>query len=490
MVDGRGLSSERKKQLEEHFDIGRIYTAKIKDNRDPNRNGSLRVWIKESNYDETNVDKWITVRFASPFWGTTPDNKSDANSFQNSKKSYGMWFVPPDIGNYVLICFVGNNDAFWFSCVPESFVNNMVPGIPAEKTFANTSVDLPAVEYNRNLTASDTTRPSHDSLSNGLINQGLYQDDVRGRTTSSARREAPSRTHGILTPRGQQFIMDDGWTIEDLPDSIRSWLKKENRDPSNVDPLHRPGINPANRDYTKTGERHDEGIRLRTRSGAQILISETYGHIYFISRDGESWLELNNDGNIDIYGTGSLNIHTETDINLRADRDLNFEAGRNINAKAAGGNIKIESTGDTDWVIGGNQTITVTGKMHSAVGGNWVQQSTGSMHLNSGSSLFQSSSAATHIRAGGNIIQSGAIIHLNGPAASPANEATAATAPTGYTGINIKQRTSTANPTGRGNVVISDRIIDTISPRVPTHEPWAGRGYENPPIKPNPKKEP
>lgn len=487
-INPRVQSKEQRENQLMHFDIGRIYTAKIKDNREPGRNGALKVWIKESQFDETNAEKWITVRYAPPFWGTTPDNRADGDSFETTKKSYGMWFIPPDLGNYVLVCFINNNDAFWFASVPEAYINNMVPGIPSESTFASSS-DLPTAEYNRVLTDGIETkkRPAHDPLVNGLLNQGLISDFVRGQSTSSARREAPSRVQGILTPRGSQLVMDDGWLPEELPDGFKTWLKAEDRNGYGTKTDHRqPGLNPANRNYTKTGERHDEFIRFRTRTGSQILISETYGHLYFITRDGESWMELNNDGNIDIYGTGSINFHAETDFNIRADRDVNIESGRNINIKAAGdhssgtGDIKIESVNHTDFVIGGNQFITVTGKIHTSAAGEYVQQSGTGMHLNSGTVMNLSSSANTNIRAGGDIIESGTNIHMNGPVATPANSADPATAPTTNTGVNIKQRTGIADPANNTNATVSDRTIDTISGRVPTHEPWVGREYENP----------
>lgn len=492
MAKARGQTASEKQISFENFDRGRIYVAKVKDNRDPERNGTLRVWIKESQFDEENYENWIPVRYAPPFWGTTPHNRSDQDSFENTKKSYGMWFVPPDIENHVLVCFINNHTAFWFASVPEAYMNHMVPGIASGKTFAS-STDLPVAEYNRTLTGEDRTRPAHDPLVRGLLNQGLAADYVRGQSTSSARREAPSRVQGILTPRGHQIVLDDGWREEELPDNFRSWLASEFKDPKKS--FKKPSDNPVNKNSTDTGNRNDEMIRFRTRSGAQVMISETYGHIYFITRDGASWVELNNDGNIDFYGAGSFNVHAEQDLNFRADRDVNIEAGRNINFKAAGdhtdsgGDIKFESVGNFDTVIGGDYKISVTGKIHQSSSGEWVQQSSTGMHLNSGGVLNQSSSAATNIRAGARVIISGSQIHTNGPQAAPANSTDAASAPSVFSGVNIKQLSQPADPANGSRAQVVDRSIETISARIPTHEPWPGRGYENPQQMPKPTKE-
>jgi len=476
-----------------HFDIGRIYTAKIKDNRDPDRNGRLRVWLKESQYDEEDFEKWITVRYAPPFWGTTPDNKASENTFEHTKKSYGMWFVPPDLGNYVLVCFVNNNDAFWFASVPESFVNNMVPGIPSEKTYASSEGDLPASEYNRALTSESATRPVHDPLTNGLINQGLLTDLVRGQTSSSARREAPSRVHGILTARGNGVVFDDGWTFDELPDQFKSWLYEQDRKSvSGKKDFRQPGLNPANRNSSTTGERHNELVRFRTRSGTQILLSETYGHIYFITRDGNSWLELNNDGNIDVYGSGSLNLRAEIDFNIRADRDVNIESGRNINFKAAGdhtdgqGNIKLYSVNDSDWKVDGKMTIEVVGNFHQSSDAIVVLESGSGMHFKSGNVLNLQSSSQTSMLAGDDIVMVGSNIHFNGPAASTASSADSATLPD-VIESNIKERVSAPTfGSNKTNSQVQDRTVETITKRTPTHEPWVGRNYENPAPLPKP----
>src|ERR1035441_8550785 len=74
-------------------------------------------------------------------------------------------------------------------------------------------------------------RPTYTPLFNGLKLQGLSNDPLRGAGTSSVWRDDTPTVQGWLTPQGNQIILDDG-----------------------------PGT---------------QMIRLRTKSGAQILISET-----------------------------------------------------------------------------------------------------------------------------------------------------------------------------------------------------------------------
>ena len=63
-------------------------------------------------------------------------------------------------------------------------------------------------------------------------------------------------------------------------------------------------------------------IRLRTRNGAQIMINDEHGMVYIISRDGYNWIELSNDGKIDVYAKGSISMHSAEDVNIHADNNI------------------------------------------------------------------------------------------------------------------------------------------------------------------------
>jgi hypothetical protein len=84
--------------------------------------------------------------------------------------------------------------------------------------------------------------------------------------------------------------------------------------------------------YMDDGEDH-EHIRIRTRSGTQLLLDETNGLLYAINKSGTSWIEMDAEGNIDIFGAKSFSVRAQQDINFRADRDINVEAGRKINVR-------------------------------------------------------------------------------------------------------------------------------------------------------------
>ena len=63
---------------------------------------------------------------------------------------------------------------------------------------------LPAGEINKtnagNPAFVDTDKPVNKNYATSLVISGLLADNIRGTTTSSARRESPSQAFGIATP--------------------------------------------------------------------------------------------------------------------------------------------------------------------------------------------------------------------------------------------------------------------------------------------------
>lgn len=294
-----------------------VFVGFVKDATDVQRNGRLMVWIPELGSAPENKEGWIIVNYCSPFAGATnveTISKTNPESFDTTQTSYGMWMVPPDINNQVLIMFINGDPSrgIWIGSLFNQFMNNMVPAMAADaKSYQYPGKKVPVAEYNKwdtKITQPDRAlKPYQKTKFKGIGNQGLVADSARGTTTSSARREAPSNVFGIITPGppindnvsagdirrkgGSSFVMDDG-----------------------------------------TGS---EYVQLTTKTGAQIKIDETNGFIYLINRDGTAWVQMDQKGNIDIFGATNISMRSQRDINFRADRNINFEAGQNIFLKAA-----------------------------------------------------------------------------------------------------------------------------------------------------------
>jgi hypothetical protein len=332
------------------------------------------------------------------------------NNYNGTQKSYGFWAVPPDVGGIVAVIFIeGNIDqGYWIGCVQDDYMNFMIPGLAA--TELHNDIQSPGkkvvAEYNKKVNEGaqkDTTqikKPVHP-FNTVIGTQGLALDETRGTTTSSARRDMPSNVYGWSTPGpvdrrpgakigdighneskvtgafvsrlgGSTFVMDDG-----DPTLLRT-------SPASKGP-------PAYVSASVGGDPtipHNELIRLRTRTGHQILLHNSEDLIYIGNARGTTWIELTSNGKIDIYAADSVSIHTKNDLNITADRDINMSAGGKVNI-SSGDKMNFASSADMELVSGADTAITSTG--------------------------------TSHINSGGNHLETAAQIHMNGPNAKVAS---------------------------------------------------------------------
>jgi predicted chitinase/uncharacterized protein (DUF2345 family) len=237
----------------------------------------------------------------------------------------------------------------------------------------------------------------------------------------------------------------------------------------------------------------NELVRIRTRTGHQILMHNSQDLIYIANSKGTAWIELTSNGKIDVYAADSVSIHTEADFNFRADRDINIEAGRNIHMRA-GKNMETNITGYNYLVVDGDQKIAVRGK-HDETIGNLVSITAGlGYDVESGGQINFSAEGAVSVAsegninlgtagvlnlgANGNVLISGSNVHLNGPAAGAPNIATSAEVPPDLPLFSLPDKqVSYGWSDGK---FYNTGTIKTIMQRVPTHEPWPQHENINP----------
>lgn len=477
------------------------FLAKVISHHDKNYMGILEVQLyRESGNDEAAEGQLQQARYLSPFWGiTSVDFVSDAeDNYNNTQKSYGMWMIPPDVGSTVMVIFVKGEGYFWIGCVLDDKKNFMTPGYAStyynvDETKVTDKERVPVAEFNsiigaETLDATAITKPATPQEV-VLNNQGLLEDDIRGITTSSARRETPSMVFGISTPGpldkqdgaktgdtgkreyrtnntpvsrlgGSSFVMDDGddkfLRKTKASDGPPEYARVENQE-TDGDPTLL----------------HNELMRFRTRTGHQILMHNTEDLIYIGNARGTTWIELTSDGKIDIFAQDSVSVHSKNDLNFYADRDINMEAGRNFNLKVAerhqtevgtdkicivNGNVAIQ--------VDGTQDETITGAHTQSFGATWDVTTGAAVNITTGGELNLNVSGASVVSSSGDFTISaantaidGGNINFNSGIAGPAGSATAATAPEPLPTID--------NPTE-----VEGETITSIMARIPTMEPY------------------
>jgi hypothetical protein len=85
-------------------------------------------------------------------------------------------------------------------------------------------------------------------------------------------------------------------------------------------------------------------MRFRTTAGHQILLDDTNERIYIATAKGNNWIEMDQDGNIDMYTNNKVSVRGK-DINFTADDTIRFHAGKAIHMYS-GGDIHTEAVTD------------------------------------------------------------------------------------------------------------------------------------------------
>lgn len=452
---------------------GGPFLAKVVNHLDPAYMGTLEVEVLRAVGNDDKADGQLhQVRMMSPFWGQTSVDYvgKDPNDYNNTQKSYGMWFVPPDPGTTVVVIFINGDPkrGYWIGCVPDDSVNFMVPGIAATEFVVEGGGRLPVAEYNKKITetVTDSTKikkPKHP-FSDALTTQGLLKDDIRGITTSSARREVPSTVFGISTPgpldkksgakRGKigtknspvnnAFVSRLGGTTFVMDDGDDKFLRKTHAKDG-------PPIYTSVDQGEKGGKEdipHNELVRIRTRTGHQILLHNSEDLIYIGNARGTTWIELTSNGKIDIYAEDSISMHTKGDFNVTADKNINLTAKENINLNAK--NILETASSNVEIKAGADGKLTAS-----------------NVHLK-GSSAANLQGGTANIKGDGNVnLTAGGDTNIKSGSRHIENAS-------GYYNLPAGGGTSAVSATAAAAADAGQAIV---APRVPEHEPWAG--HEN-----------
>jgi hypothetical protein len=472
---------------------GGIYLAQVVNHLDQAYMGTIEVVLltdlaPNNVYDKSNA---IPVRYMSPFSGVTSARFEGNNSghFNDVQKSYGMWMIPPDVGTTVMVIFPrGAGIGYWIGCISDMYQNHMIPGIAASSNVAMTVEQerrygtryLPVAEYNKktnkgnNQNISKMPKPIHP-FADRLLAQGLILDTIRGVTSSGARREIPSQVFGISTPG----------PVDTSDGAPKGRIGFEGNTQFPVSRLG--GSTFVMDDGDQNGE--NELVRIRTRTGHQILLHNSSDLVYIANSKGTAWIELTSNGKIDIYAEDSVSIHTKGDFNFRADRDFNLEAGRNFNiaaikdininvnqnANIISNTVKFNVSGDYNLGATGSIKMASNADISSLAGGENKMSASGKLSI-AGSAVSVGANGRLTLGAS-NIVAAAGRIDLNSLQGDAPSNPDSPIPPVGLPLFSNPQRDPTFG--WSDNRYKADDII-SIMQRIPSHEPWDQHENINP----------
>jgi GH24 family phage-related lysozyme (muramidase)/uncharacterized protein (DUF2345 family) len=312
----------------------KIYLGFVRDFRDSMFMGRLKVWIPElCGPDIENT--YITCDYVTPFGGSVGNT------------SYGMWALPQRDAQ-VIVSFINGdpNRAVWMGCIYGVDEHRQVPNA---RTGSHTSRE----EINKNDPGSNTIPPGATVVTSAREEAELLTD--------SGDQAVPSIT--TTPPSRPQSDPDE--RISDLAESagtINPATRPTDRGSDNS--YHVLGIRtPGGHGFTLSDQQGAAEIRLQTFNNMQIILDSQSGNITIITGEAKSRIEVNADGNINLWGQGSLNIVAEENLNLHARKNVNINAGEKFNWRA-GGSIHVESIQDMNFRSNTNIKHTSRGEQH------------------------------------------------------------------------------------------------------------------------------
>jgi len=455
-----------------------IVVGVVKDNSHPSRLGIINVFVPEFGLRglpttdpspsstgsskgggellEDDPKSWRQVSFCTPFYSRV-ENTGLGTDDISVKNTAGVVFPSPDIGTKVLCFFPeGRNDGYWFACIPDDFMLQSLPESSYKNKTGNVKLDpnisrdpelAPGLDFNDR--RADTYKIDNwikeeralDKTTAGFLKaQGIDRDRARGPSTSSYMRETPSEVFGITTKgrkvnKSKQDIKDTS-----IPKELLSGKK-----PADMETLlGKVGRKKGHTFVMDDGDLEgvDQLIRLRTSTGHQILMNDTEGFVYVINSSGTGWVELNNNGTIDVYGQDSINIRSKN-IQFHADQSFKVHAKSQIQLVSEG-SIHLE---------GSRSAAVMSEKGKTQVFGG------GGLDLRSGSALNLQGSII-NMKGSGHVNIKGSCIALQGPA-SGASKPNA---------IPLQTKKDT-RPDVKG-FWNSGTPLKTTVDRAPTHEPF------------------
>lgn len=450
----------------------------VVDTNDPQQMGRIRVVCPQ--WGDTwgsNVEDLPWAIYMSPFGGQVQvGTRGPGVQSTEGGVAYGMWAIPKVGSQAVVMCIDGNPmTRMYIGCVYDQFTPHTLPHgrfmYDDHPELEKTGSD-PA-PYGPYASSEKLIQPLADNLRQAFGHKGEanYEFRSRGADYSASRVDVTQLNQTYSKVQDDKDVKHDDWTstqgyqVSRTDPNAPSSLTDRNYD-SMVYSFTSPGFHSLSMDDRQENCR----LRLRTTSGHQIIMDDTNERVYIATSKGNNWIEMDADGNIDMYTNNKFSVHATKEINMTSDEtirmyakngihmhsddEIRLDAAKDINVKSAQ-NIRSHSAqsqfiqADQQINIKAAQTLYLQSDQDVDVKSGQTLFLDGSSNVNvkSGSSLNLNGGGTVNLLAGGSVLVTGSSIQLNGPSASPASPASPATA------------------AGEQPAMWTNRV--------PDHEPWA-----------------
>lgn len=393
------IFNTRNSQIDHGVQIDSITLGVVFSTDDPHQMGRLKILCQafgDDPNDETGENlPWAT--YVSPLAGMVNSRfKRGANEGSSVKGpiAYGLWGTPKR-GSTVLVCCI-DGDPYYRVWLGSIFDQGCVSTLPHGRYFyqkSNGTPDGPLDAY------EDPIEPLYTNLGKAFTTrEHNYEWRTRGADFSAAGNPSEytdmSPSEHADEVEKTAFVSEDGksFDIQNGYAENRLGEKGDDGDESSIYSWTSPGFHSISMDDRPENCR----IRIRTTGGAQLLLDDTNERIYLSTAEGNNWVEMDQNGNIDVHGK-NLSFHADNDINFTADNTFRVYAKKGIHMVSEA-ETHIETKDDFCLRVGANIRAHSQGKTNLQSGG------------------------TTNILAGKYIVEQAAKIFMNSIPAEPANE--------------------------------------------------------------------
>lgn len=327
---------------------------------DPQQQGRVQVWCPGLDGDNVDTASLVWAKVSSPLAGQVLDYPAGSTgTVTEGLMSYGLWAVPK-VNSVVLVALL-YNDPNLRRVIGSTFGDHGNRSIPVGRNRPDIGAEAPV---------SDTLSPVEPQTSNLKVQFQGKLNSPQARTRGAYERQAAQ----------DKDVRDGSEGYQQTPFNDEKYLDAQTY------ALTTPGRHALIfQDHPTNGR-----IRIKTADGHQIILDDANERIYISTCHGKSWIEMDRDGHIHMYGAASVSVAAGKDLNLIAGGNLNL-SGKNVNV-ASGGNLFLSACGQAA--------------------------------LSGSSGTFIESGGGLNILASGTLLQTGSTIHLNGPSAASAPCAT------------------------------------------------------------------
>ena len=427
-----------------------ITVGRVMDTNDPNQMGRIRIYIPAIDRDTSLVGDLPFAMYCSPFSGHQQvQSRGPITTYTKGPVAYGLFSIPK-VGTDVVVAHLDGNSQYriWFGAIQGMYLSHTMPH--GRFTFNNpgnvgtldgplSSTESPIQPMYDNLTgaytrtnavatndtATDTTpRANFEWRSRGIDYQaaGLGASQ-RNSPTQQISNIADDRNYSFTEPDGNKFKggnFTQGYAQSRIEPDVPY-------DPSlvdggvNLDPQVYSLTTPGFHAWAMDDRPENCRMRFRTTSGHTIILDDTNERIYVATANGNNWVEMDQDGSIDIYSSRRVSIHAAMDVNIKTEGTFRVDAAQGIHLNSgqdvritAGANTEITTTQTTNIASTGDMTFQTQGNLESLSTGNTNIEAEGDLNLQGQGNANMQAGTDMNLSASNNLNIEGSTVNILG----------------------------------------------------------------------------